>query len=49
MPNNKLKLCFELFSTAQEVDHLFSDVIEPKNIISTHHEHNMTLTGMPPI
>ena len=49
MPNNKLKLCFELFSTTEEVDHLFSDVIEPKNIISTHHEHDMTLTGMPHI
>ena len=38
-----------LFSTTEEVDHLFSDVIEPKNIISTHHEHDMTLTGMPHI
>ena len=49
MPNYKLKLCFELFSTAEEVDHLFIGVIEPKNIISTHHEHDMTLTGIPHI
>ena len=34
MPNSKLKLSFEPFSTAKEVDHLFSDVIGPKNIIT---------------